>query len=73
MEFSKPRLTPASQATFGRSYGKKQKNKKKLKNGLRVMKQILYDMGKKKYFFKIIYSQFLKGNARRVAEGVGGP
>ena len=69
MEFSKPRLTPASQATFGRSFGKKQKNKKKLKNGLRVMKQILYDMGKKIIFFP----QFLKGNARRVAEGVGGP
>ena len=49
MEFSKAGLTPASQATFDRSYGKKQ-TKKKLKNDLRVMKQILYDMGKKKYF-----------------------
>ena len=48
MEFSKAGLTPASQATFGRSYGKK---KKTLKNDLRVMKQILYDMGKKNIFF----------------------
>ena len=55
MEFSTPRLTPASQATFGRRYGKKQKNKKKLKNDLRVMKQILYDMGKKKIFFPPIF------------------
>ena len=55
MEFSKAGLTPASQATFGRSYGKKEE-KKTLKNDLCVMKQILYDMGKKKYFFKIIYS-----------------
>ena len=51
MEFSKAGLTPASQATFGRSYGKKQKKIKTLKNDLRVMKQILYDMGKKKIFF----------------------
>ena len=31
MEFSKPGLTPASQATFGRSYGKKQNKRKRLK------------------------------------------
>ena len=31
MEFSKAGLTPASQATFGRSYGKKQKKQKRLK------------------------------------------
>ena len=50
MEFSKAGLTPASQATFGRSYGKKQKKTKTLKNDPRVMKQILYDMGKKNNF-----------------------
>ena len=59
MEFSKAGLTPASQATFGRSYGKKQKKIKTLKNDLRVMKQILYDMGKKNIIFLITYSQFL--------------
>ena len=56
MEFSKPGLTPASQATFGQSYGKKQK-KKTLKNDLRVMKQILYDMGKH-FFFKLYIPNF---------------
>ena len=30
MEFSKAGLTPASQATFGRRYGKKTKNKTKM-------------------------------------------
>ena len=69
MEFSKPRLTPASQATFGRRYGKKQKNKKKLKNDLRVMKFFCMIWVKKKYFFKIIYSQFLTNTF--VSEEVG--
>ena len=68
MEFSKPGLTPASQATFGRSYGKKQKKTKTLKNDLRVMKQILYDI-----FFKIIYSQFLTNTFGRAEGGRGGP
>ena len=62
MEFSKPRLTPASQATFGRRYGKKQKNKKKLKNYLIVMKQILYE---KKLFFSPIF----EGECQEVGRG----
>ena len=71
MEFSKAGLTPASQATFGQSYGKKQKKIKTLKNDLRVMKQILYDMGKKNIIFLITYSQFLTNTFVRDEVGRG--
>ena len=36
------------------------------------MKQILYDMGKKKYFFLIIYYQFLTNTFVREEVGRGG-
>ena len=42
---------PSQPGNFRPELWKKTKKIKTLKNDLRVMKQILYDMGKKKYFF----------------------
>ena len=46
---------PSQPGNFRPEVWKKTKQKKTLKNDLRVMKQILYDMGKKNIFFLITY------------------
>ena len=64
---------PSQPGNFRPELWKKTKKTKTLKNDLRVMKQILYDMGKKKYFFLIIYYQFLTNTFVREEVGRGGP